>query len=136
MYAYSTCMQRGSLHRHIVDVVICLRLIFGTIVTFLLCKVRLLIVTNLLCKVRIHIVPVPIEQLVVFGFIVLGFDNALDFGAAPSANALSVPPPEKALVVLLIRDRGENIYAGAPARTRINRLCSDAPVVLWKQRQR
>ena len=65
---YSTCMQRGSLHRRIVDVVLCLRVVFGAIVAFLLCKVRLLIVTNLLCKVRIHIVPVPIELFVVFDF--------------------------------------------------------------------
>ena len=93
MYVYSTCMQRGSLHRHIVDVVFCLRLIFGAIVTFLLCKVRLLIVTNLLYKVRAHIVPVPSERFVVFDSIVevvgdLALESALDFGAAP--------PPEKA----------------------------------------
>ena len=65
MYMYSTCMQRGSLHRHIVDVVLCLMVVIGAIVTCLLCKVWLLIVTNLLYKVRAHIVPVPIERFVV-----------------------------------------------------------------------
>ena len=93
MYMYSTCMQRGSLHRHIVDVVLCLMVVIGAIVTCLLCKVWLLIVTNLLYKVRAHIVPVPIERFVVIDFIVgivgdLGLESALDFGAAP--------PPEKA----------------------------------------
>ena len=70
MYVYSTCMQRGSLHRHIVDVVLCLIVVSGAIVTCLLCVVRLHIVTNLLCKVRVHIVPVPIEQFVAIDLIV------------------------------------------------------------------
>ena len=67
---YSTCMQRGSLHRHIVDIVLCLMVVTEAIVTCLLCKVWLLIVTNLLYKVRVHIVHVPIERVVVIDFIV------------------------------------------------------------------
>ena len=77
MYVYSTCMQRGSLHRHIVDVVLCLIVVSGAIVTCLLCVVRLHIVTNLLCKVRVHIVPVPIEQFVAIDFIVVTSSTTL-----------------------------------------------------------
>ena len=65
MYVYSTCMQRGSLRLHVVNLVPNLSVVPVPKV------ITIAIVERLLYEISLHIVAVPIERLVVIDLMVL-----------------------------------------------------------------